>query len=148
MSCTTTTCTPIAKRMCLATFLGLGFGILYFYGFSTQEFGSAIHPFQEWSAANDMMWYIILSQVVLGFVIGLMGFVTVHPLFGFRLPPFLRGLVIGAFVSLPMAFNTVMGNPNGDSMFWCVLIIGGIIGMITDIIVTLSAGQGNDLYTK
>ena len=149
MTCTPTKCTPLAKRLCLATLIGTIFGILCFTGFSQNpNFPAEMAKYQLWSASNPMMWEIIINRMTVGFVIGLMGFITVHPVFGFKLPVFLRGFMIGAFVSLTMSFGAMIENPEATQTFWIITLAGGIIGMITDLIVTKVAGQGKDLYEK
>ena len=90
---------------------------------------------------------LIANRTAIGFVVGLMGFLTVHPLFGFPLPSFFRGFMTGIFISLTLAIGATMGG-NSEPMitFWILTIAGGIIGMIIDIIVTKFIGQGSDLY--
>jgi pilus assembly protein TadC len=63
------------------------------------------------------------------------------------MPVWVRGLKIGALISLPMALGALMGENVEAAIkgFWYILIAGGIIGIIIDLIITKIAGQGKDL---
>lgn len=138
----------LAKRLCIATLLGSIFGLLCFLGFTKNpNLDSSVQMYTIWSFSNPMMWDLIANRTAIGFVVGLMGFLTVHPLFGFPLPSFFRGFMTGIFISLTLAIGATMGG-NSEPMitFWILTIAGGIIGMIIDIIVTKFIGQGSDLY--
>ena len=137
----------IAIRLCGGTALGALFGLLCFYGFiNNPNLDQSVQIYATWSFSNLMMWDLVANRAAIGFVVGLMGFITVHPLFGFRLPSFLRGFVIGSFISLTLAIGATMGgNSQPVQTFWIITIAGGIIGLIIDVILTKIAGQGSDL---
>ncbi len=137
----------LAMRLCTASFLGTLFGLLCFWGFTQNpNIDEAARIYTTWSFSNLMMWDIIANRTAIGFVIGLMGFITIHPLFGFRLPSFLRGFVIGSFISLTLAIGAAMGGSEPVKTFLILTITGGAIGMIIDMIVTTFIGEGSDLY--
>ncbi|HID92346.1 TPA: hypothetical protein EYG96_02485 [Candidatus Gracilibacteria bacterium] len=137
----------IAIRLCGGTILGALFGLLCFYGFTNNpHLDSSVQIYATWSFSNLIMWDLIANRSAIGFVVGLMGFITIHPLFGFKLPSFLRGFVIGSFISLTLAIGAAMGGNNEPiKTFWILTITGGIIGLIIDVILTKIAGQGADL---
>ena len=85
--------------------------------------------------------------VAVGFTVGLAGFLTVHPLFGFKLPAVLRGFAMGIFATLTLALGILINGatPEAITAFWMTLIAGGIIGLIIDVILTKIAGEGADL---
>ena len=58
---------------------------------------------QEWSWSNPMMWTIVINRLVLGFVVAIAGFITIHPCFKFKVPVVLRGAKFGVLISLLMA---------------------------------------------
>ncbi len=136
------------KRCLISATMGTAFGILCFSGFSSNpnmpaEFMEA----QKWSLSNPMMWSLIANRFAIGFTVGLAGFMTVHPLFGFKLPPLLRGIQIGIIISLSMALGALMG-PDTElarQAFWITLLFGAIIGAIIDLTATKFAGQGDTL---
>ncbi len=98
------------KRVLLGVGMGALFGLLCFGGFvSNPNVSAELIQFQEWSFSNLMMWLIITSKLLLGFVIALAGFVIIHPMLGFKFPVFLRGMMIGLYTSLPLAFGMAIG---------------------------------------
>jgi len=141
-------CTPLAKRMILSSLLGLGFGLLCFTGFSSNpNMPADFAQYQIWSLTNVMLWSTVISRLTLGFAIGLAGTVTKHPIFKFKFHPILRGTFIGLLFSLPMGVGALMG-PDAEAAkaaFWIVLIAGGVIGLIIDLIATKLTGQGQSL---
>ena len=141
------TMNKIALRLCGGTVLGALFGVLCFYGFiNNPHLDPSVQVYTTWSLSNLMMWDLIANRTAIGFVIGLMGFITVHPLFGFKLPPCLRGFAIGSFISLTLAIGAAMGGNNEPvQTFWIITIAGGIIGLIIDVILTKTVGQGENL---
>jgi len=140
--------TKFKKRCLISGAMGLAFGLLCFMGFSSNpDMPVEFAKFQKWNLSNPMMWSLIANRFAIGFTVGLAGFMTVHPIFKFRLPTILRGLQIGIIISLSLALGSFMG-PNADLAkqgFWVTLIFGGIIGMIIDLVATKFAGQGEEL---
>jgi hypothetical protein len=141
-------CTPLSKRIALGTLLGTIFGLLCFVGFSSNlEMPAEFVKFQTWSWTNVFMWTTITNRLAIGFVVGIAGFITKHPTFNYPIPAFLRGIKVGALISLPFALGALMG-PNPEMAkqgFWISLIAGMVIGMIIDLVVTKVAGEGKDL---
>jgi hypothetical protein len=139
----------LKKRCGISMLMGASFGLLCFMGFSSNpDIPVEIAKFQEWSWSNPMMWSTIVNRFMIGFTVGLVGFVTVHPFFGFKIPVFARGFNTGALVSLPLALGALMGeSPEmATKSFWIVLIAGAMIGMIIDLVATRIAGQGEELH--
>lgn len=138
----------LCKRLGIGALLGALAGLLCFYGFSSNpEIPAEMAQFQQWSWGNIMIWSTVTNRLAIGFAVGLAGFMTTHPLFGFKIPVFLRGIMIGILISLSMAFGAIIGSEE-TSVFWLILIAGAIIGMIIDLIVTKIAGQGKDLIKE
>ncbi len=140
----------IAIRVCGGTVLGALFGVLCFYGFGSQpNLTPELKALTVWSTSNFMMWDIIVNRAIVGFTVGLAGFLTVHPLFGFRLHAFIRGFAMGIFATLTLAFGILINGATPESItaFWFTLIAGGIIGLIIDVILTKIAGEGSDLQS-
>jgi len=138
----------LAIRLCGGTVLGALFGALCFYGFGTQpNLTPELKVLTVWSTSNFMMWDIIVNRAVVGFTVGLAGFLTIHPLFGFKLPAFFRGFAMGISATLTLALGILINGatPEAVTAFWMTLIAGGIIGLIIDVILTKIAGEGSDL---
>ncbi len=132
---------PIVKRVAIAEFLGLAAGLLCI-SFVAKEMP------EIWDLKNPLFWTIVINRIVLGILVGIAGFMTIHPIFKFRCYPFLRGAVFGALISLDMAFGGLIGNPNPETMmtiFWATIIAGSVYGMIIDIIATKFGGEGEEL---
>ena len=137
-----------ALRLCGGTALGALFGLLCFYGFGTQpNLSPELKALTVWSTSNFMMWEIIVNRAIVGFTVGLAGFLTVHPLFGFKLPAVLRGFAMGVFATLTLALGILIdgATPEAVNAFWITLIAGGVIGLLIDVILTKIAGEGSDL---
>jgi len=137
---------PFVKRMCSANMLGLIFGLLAVFGVS-RVLGAGI-----FSIYNPIFWMILLNRMFIGIFIAFAGFLTVHPLFKFRLHPCFRGFVLGALVSLLLAVSVFLipGMLDGQKleMFLIIIFVGGIEGLIIDYLVTRFGGEGKDLMVK
>ncbi len=132
---------PIVKRIAIAKFLGLGAGLLCI-SFAAKEMP------EIWDFKNPLFWTIVINRIVLGIVVGLAGFMTIHPIFKFKCFSFLRGAVFGALISLDMAFGGLIDNPNPEkamTIFWATIIAGAVYGLIIDIIATKFGGEGKEL---
>jgi hypothetical protein len=55
-----------------------------------------------------MMWFTISNRFLLGVVVAMTGFITVHLMCNLKLSAWLRG-IIGFLVSLSMAIGALMG---------------------------------------
>jgi len=138
----------LLKRMVFGSGLGLVAGLLCFAGFSSQpNIPTEYAQYQVWSWSNVWLWRTLLNRLVLGSMVAIAGFITVHPLLGFKISAWMRGAKIGFLISLPMAVSSLMNsNPEmAKSGFWMVLIAGTIIGLIIDVIITKFSGEGEEL---
>jgi hypothetical protein len=91
------------------------------------------------------MWTIITDRFLIGLVVGLAGVYTTHPVFGFKLPPCIRGFCLGVFVSLTLAAGYMMNADATWTIFWATLIAGGVYGLIIDMLATKFGGEGKDM---
>jgi hypothetical protein len=138
----------LLKRMVFGSGLGLVAGLLCFAGFSSQpNIPAEYAQYQVWNWNNVWLWRTLLNRLVLGSMVAIAGFITVHPLLGFKISVWMRGAKIGFLISLPMAVGSLMNsNPEmAKSGFWMVLIAGTIIGSIIDIVITKFSGEGREL---
>jgi len=145
-------CNKLAIRVCLGMVLGAGLGALCFWGFvvnTAKETGNMVE-YAYWGFDNPMMWMSVTNRAMIGFVVGLAGFMMFHPIFGFRLYPFFRGFMMGIFVSLPYALGVFLSpeKETVNNIFLVVLIAGGVMGMVLDLIMTKVAGEGAILLDK
>lgn len=126
------------KRIATAVGLGIVAGLLCAWGASTHGVPGALN------VHSAMFWGTVVNRTVLGFLVGIVGVINVHPLFQSVHMRYLRGIGIGTFISLTMAIGTLM-QPNMWSTFWLILLAGAIIGLIIDTVVTKAFGDGNHL---
>ena len=140
----------LAKRILLGMLLGLIFGVICFAWFTkSPDLPPEMLSMQVWSWDNIMMWTIIANRFVLGFVVAIAWFITIHPFFRFKVPVVLRWAKFGALVSLLMAIWALMWNMEGAWItFWMIILFGAVIGAVIDLILTKVAGQGKDLIIK
>lgn len=128
---------PAQKRFLIAMPLGIAFGFLCSYVASR---GMAMAFW--WT---PLMWSIVTDRMLIGLVIGFAGAFEYHPILGFRLYPCIRGTILGAFVSLPLAIGGMI-SPSADisawSIFTATMIAGAIYGCIIDLVATRFGGQG------
>jgi hypothetical protein len=96
---------------------------------------------------------IWLLTILMGAMIGFIGIMTVHPLFNFRLPFYVRGAVVGAsfFLLLPLL---AMDQMNAFMQLeivqwfglvspWWVVLEGAVWGIILSGITTAICGEGD-----
>lgn len=88
------------------------------------------------------MWTIVTNRFAIGLIVGFAGAYTTHPVFGFRLPPYLRGFCLGVFISLSLAAGAMITPTTTWTIFWATLIAGGIYGSVIDMIATKFGGEG------
>ena len=77
------------------------------------------------------------------------GVMTSCPVFNKKISAWFRGMKIGFLISLPMALGTFLVNGNAEVInqsFWYIIISGGVIGMIIDLIITKLTGEGKELF--
>lgn len=128
--------TACKKRFLIALPLGIVAGLVCTFLASSST--PAI-----WGTA--LMWTIIANRFVIGLVVGFAGAYTRHPVFCFPIPSYFRGFCLGVFVSLSLAAGVMM-NPEGTwTIFWAILVAGGVYGSIIDMLATKFGGEGKDL---
>lgn len=135
--------TKAQKRFAIAVPLGVLFGFLCAYGASQNMWPNF------WGSA--MMWFIVASRFLTGFMIACVGVYTVHPLLWFKLNALKRGAWIGAITSLPMATGSMIWNGMSEptwGVFFGIIFAGMIIGMIIDFCATKWGGEGKNLIGK
>ncbi len=111
------------KRVIVATFSGLLFGIVCFFLASS---GSGKLPM-------PVAYQIIASRTLIGFAIGISCLSIRHWS--------LHGLVMGMIFSLPLAFSGLMAPETPEftktSMFIWTIILGMIYGLLIEVITSL-----------
>lgn len=101
-------------RVVLTTILGFIFGwVCYFLSKS----GGPLNA--------SLMWSIIFSRTLLGFVIGISSL---------RMNYLLHGIILGIIVSFPMALASAIMSA---SVFWGTLIAGAVYGFLIELITNL-----------
>ena len=137
------------KRLSISSLLGILAGVLCFIGFSSKpDMPAEMAKLQVWSWGNFMMWSTIANRFAIGVMVGLGGYLTQSLVFGIKIHPWIRGAKIGFIISLSMAFGALINSADPAAAkggFWLVLILGTIIGMLIDVIVTKLTGEGSDL---
>lgn len=83
--------------MLTAIILGIIAGLICIYHLSFQVMPGV------WG--SDLMWVIIANRITIGFVVAIVGVYTIHPIFGFRVPSYLRGAIFGIIISLELAMG-------------------------------------------
>lgn len=131
-----------AKRFLTAIPLGILAGVLCAYLASSKQ------P-ELFSLISPLFWVIVSDRFVLGIMVALAGAYVRHPVFGFRCYAWLRGAVMGALASLPLATGVFLMPAAGDmtswTVFWLTVGVGAVYGLIIDVIATKIGGEGKDL---
>lgn len=136
--------TPACKRFLIALPLSLLAGLLCAY------LASLTNP-AAWQISHPLFWTIVTDRLLIGLTVGLAGPFTTHPVFGFRCWPPLRGAVLGAFASLPLAFGgiidatTLPPEITTTFIFWATVGAGAVYGLLIDVIATRWGGEGRAL---
>lgn len=138
------------KRILVGGFLGSIFGVLCFWGFANNpNLTEEMLPYTVFYWSNPMIWQLIANRFLVGVVVGMAGVITIHPLFNFKIPVFLRGFKMGVLVSLSLSIGVFFSDsPDNFEAFLMITIAGGIIGMVIDLVITKLFGEGNDLLKK
>lgn len=127
----------LGKRMLTAVGLGALGGLVCAWGASTHGVPGAL----DIHAA--MFWGTMVNRILLGFVVGLAGVVTLHPIItSVHLNPILRGVGLGVAFSLPMAIGTLITHPQDWGTFGFILLMGVIIATLIDLVVSRLYGEG------
>ncbi|MFA6458614.1 MAG: hypothetical protein WCV72_04495 [Patescibacteria group bacterium] len=130
---------PARNRFLVALPLGLAFGVLCAWLASQKD--PTIFDVKSFS-----FWTIVWNRFLIGLVIGFAGAFTRHPVFGFRCPAFLRGIVLGAVVSLALAFGALITPiENAAQIFWLTVGVGAFYGLVIDLLATKVGGEGKSL---
>jgi len=128
----------IVKRVAVATSLGFILGILCFvYVGIIDGFGGSI------------TWGVLLWYTFIGFIIGLIGTIDKHPIFGFHVI-YLRGILIAGILDLSLG---LMAQNEFTHLFsflpfpieYACLLEGIVVGVIIDGIATKIGGEGKGL---
>jgi hypothetical protein len=139
---------PMVRRHITCVFLGIGFGFLCAY-LASKGSSEMLGDSNFWGSA--LMWNIVFNRFLSGVMISLVGVFTIHPFFGFRLFPWLRGFFIGGFVSLDIAIGSLMSPVSSEmafQIFWMTILAGAIYGMIIDVTATKIGGEGEKLLKR
>ncbi len=131
----------LIQRKTVCIIMGLLFGLLCVY--------LADSASEESIWGTPLMWVLLYNRLLIGFFITVIGAFNWHAILGFRYSPWLRGLMIGMIVSIDIAIGAFM-NPEiaAEEMkmiFWSTIIIGGIYGLIIDVVATRMTGEGKEL---
>ncbi|MFH0776864.1 MAG: hypothetical protein V1936_04615 [Patescibacteria group bacterium] len=130
---------PSRRRCLVAVPLGLAFGVLCAWLASQND------P-TIFDLHSPMFWTIVWNRLLIGFFVALAGAYKYHPVFGFRFYPALRGIILGALISLALAFGALL-TPSDQAVkyFWLTILAGAIYGLIIDLIATKVGGEGKNL---
>jgi hypothetical protein len=141
--------TSLTLRILLGKLFGAAVGVSVFFSLPV------LQPSGDWALRFGMLgWYLVF-----GVVIAFAGLYVKHPVLGLRMPPLLRGglvgfglnLVLGCLVHQDMmqAFASYSDFHFANSMPIIELAIEGLIwGALIDAALTFYAGQGKDLVKK
>ncbi|MBS3740919.1 MAG: hypothetical protein KGY75_07000 [Candidatus Cloacimonetes bacterium] len=112
-----------AYRVFATTILGLIFGLVCY----------ALAAAGPQTIQGPIIWQMVLSRTVLGFALG----ISVFTFYGW----FLRGIIVGALFSLPLAFSSMMGAAMSDmsskQLFLGTIIMGMIYGFLIELITSV-----------
>ena len=132
-------CSAAQKRFAIAMPLAVAFGLLCVYLASNSNPGI-------WG--TPLMWTIISDRVLIGMIVGLAGAYSVHPMFRFPIPAWLRGTCLGTFVSVPLACGVLVSPTAGTdpwTVFWLTLAAGAFYGFVIDMLASKFGGEGAEL---
>lgn len=132
-------CSPSQRRFAIAIGLAILFGLANV---------ALLQPGIPGIWNTPLAWAIVTDRFVIGILVGLSGAYLRHPMFGFPIPPVVRGGCLGVFASLPLACSLLLirvpGTPDW-TVFWVSLLSGATIGLVADILATRFGGEGEKL---
>lgn len=138
--------TPLMTRTAIAKTLGFIAGIIGFYG------TRAVTP----TADPLFAWGILALFMTIGGVVGISGTVARIPIFNLPYPPWLRGGLMGAWLTflcvlfgynmLQPAFQTISYLPDFMQKPWWMIADGIVVGAVIDIIASRLVKDIPDLY--
>jgi hypothetical protein len=121
--------------ICILMAIFLGFLCAYGAWAITPEFHENAKYWGSW-----IMWSTVMNRFLLGVIVALCGVFTRGP-FGFRVYPWVRGALVGFFISVDLAVWAMI--EGGDTLlFWGIVFSGIISGILIDIVSTIVAGEG------
>ena len=83
----------------------------------------------------------VINGLLMGLMVSVVGFISVHPLFKIKIPVFLRGAVVAAFVHLDFVVYIWDDQP----AFWSTIAMAAVFGGVVDLIASSVAGNGKVL---
>ena len=133
-------CKLIQRKLICIT-LGILFGLLCVHLANSSS--------EESLWGTTVMWAILYNRLLIGFVVLIIGAFNWHAIFNFRYWPSLRGFTIGILVSIDMAIGSLMTPDKSPEelkmIFWATILVGGVYGLIIDVIATRITGDGKEL---
>ena len=125
-------------------------------GFIIGLIGFVSIPFIFPDASLMLRFGVLLWYTIVGGMIGLVGIMDHHPIFHFKLNPWMRGIAIGGVMNLALALiafdvlSSLMASTASFadmSPFW-IILEGMIVGVIVDLVATKRAGDGPSIVTE
>lgn len=128
------------KRLFFCIALGTIFGFICVY---LASIGMADPSMYWWS---PLMWGILYNRVLIGLLVFFSGGINICEKCHIKIWPSIRGFFVGALVSLDLSIWFLL-IPEVERfsvliLFFSSIIIGGIYGMIIDVISTRIIGDG------
>lgn len=127
-----------AKRVLLSLALGVVFALVDVAITGTMDA-------EAWNISGPFFWYMFLSRAPIGFFVGLVGVVTVHPILPVIHMRYLRGIGVGVLLSLGLAASAFYDASTTWSTFFMIVGLGAVYGLLIDIIATKVVGDGKDM---
>ena len=128
------------RRFAISVILGIVFWLI------CVKLASGSNPDIWWT---PLMWSILYNRFLLWIIIAVVGVHTIHPLFWFKLRPFLRWLFFWILVSIDLADWVFINNSaNAVSIFWFTIIAGAIYWLIIDVVASRYAWQWQEILWK
>ncbi|EKE27641.1 MAG: hypothetical protein ACD_3C00182G0002 [uncultured bacterium (gcode 4)] len=127
-------------RFIISIFLGIIFGLVCVI------LASSWNPWIWWT---PQMWSILYNRFLIWVVIAVVWVHTFHPLFWFRMYPFLRGAVFWVLISIDLAiWIFISPMVNAVSIFWLTIIAWAIYWLIIDVAATRLSGEWIEILGK
>ncbi|EKE27691.1 MAG: hypothetical protein ACD_3C00169G0001 [uncultured bacterium (gcode 4)] len=127
-------------RFVISIFLGIIFGLV------CVTLASGTNPDIWWT---PLMWSILYNRFLLWIVVAVVWVHTFHPLFWFRMWPFLRWALFWILVSMDLAIWVfINATPDAMTIFWYTILAWAIYWMIIDIVTTKIAWEWTEILWK
>jgi len=131
---------PIFKRLLFCISFGIAFGFVcaFFASIGMKD----DQPYW-WS---PLMWGIVYNRVLIGLLVFFAGGINICEKCHIKIWPSIRGFFVGALVSLDLSIWFLLV-PDVERisiliLFFSSIFVGGVYGMITDIVATHVIGDG------